>query len=442
MNVSPANVSREQNKAAKLLPPGVVRTFVLISGLFFLWGVPNNLNDILIRQFMKSFAITRFQAGLVQSAFYLGYFTFALPAGLLMKRFGYKAGFITGLLLFASGCFLFLPASSAGRYGYFLAALFVVASGLAFLETAANPFVAQLGPTDSSERRLNLAQAFNPIGAILGVLVGTVFIFSGVELTANQVRAMTANGSYAAYLHREILRVVAPYLVLGTLALLWCGMILATRFPAFIHDREESAHFGGNWRVLFVQRHFLYSIATQFMYVGAQVGTWSYFIQYAKDYVHISDKTAGLLLACTLGMFGLGRFISAGIMKRVSPGQLMMYYAFANVFLILVGICLPGYIGLVAVLLTSFFMSIMFPTIFAMGLKDLGPNTNIAGSILVMAIIGGAVLTPLMGLLAEHLRSTAAAYSIPLLCYLIVAAFSRYMRRYSSDRFRISRFDI
>jgi len=179
-----------------LLPPGVMRCFVLVTGLFFLWGIPNAMNDVLIRQFMKSFAISRFQAGLVQSAFYLGYFLFALPAGLLMKRHGYKAGLLTGLSLFATGCFLFYPAANLGKYGFFLAALFVVASGLAFLETASNPFVAQLGPTATSEQRLNLAQAFNPVGYFSGVLVGTIFIFSGVAKCRNLCR-LHAHGDTA-----------------------------------------------------------------------------------------------------------------------------------------------------------------------------------------------------------------------------------------------------
>ena len=427
---------------AALLPPGVLRTFVLVTGLFFLWGIPNNLNDVLIRQFMKSFALSRFQAGLVQSAFYLGYFLLALPAGLLMKSRGYKTGLVTGLLLFASGCFLFYPAANSGQYGFFLAALFIVASGLAFLETAANPFIAQLGPTTTSERRLNLAQAFNPVGAIAGVLVGTAFIFSGVELTTAQVAAMQAHGTYGAYLHRETLRVVAPYLVLGVLALIWAGMILATRFPSFIHDREQSAETGGSWKALFSQRHFVLAIVTIFMYIGAQVGTWSYFIQYAQDYAHTPERTAGLLLTCTLGAFGVGRFASSYLMRRIAPGRLMSVYGLTNVVLLLIGIFFPGWVGLVAILLTSFFMSVMFPTIFAMGLKDLGANTNVASSLLVMGIIGGAVMTPMMGLIAERMHSTAAAYQLPLYGYLVVTAFSRYMTRYSADRLTASTFEV
>ena len=427
---------------ATLLPKGVSGLFLLISGLFFLWGIPNNLNDVLIRQFMKSFAITRFEAGLVQSAFYLGYFLLALPAGMLMRHKGYKAGFVTGLVLFASGCFLFWPAANSGKYAFFLTALFVVASGLAFLETAANPFIAQLGSSATSEQRLNLAQAFNPVGAILGVLVGTRFIFSGVEHTAAEVSMMQGNGTYAAYLHQETLRVVAPYLVLGVLALFWAGMILAKRFPAFITARESSAEHSGNWVDLLRQKHFLGACVAQFLYIGAQVGTWSYFIQYAQEYAHAPERTAGLLLTGTLCAFGVGRFGSAYLMRFVSPSLLMAGYALVNICLLTFGILRPGWSGLLAILFTSFFMSIMFPTIFALGLKDLGPNTNIGGSLLVMMIIGGAVMTPLMGLLAERLHSSAASYQLPLYGYVAVAIFAFAMRRYQTQRAGLSSFEL
>ena len=437
-----ANAESARDHSTPLLPPGVMPTFMLVTGLFFLWGIPNNLNDVLIRQFMKSFAISRFQAGLVQSAFYLGYFLLALPAGMLMKRFGYKAGFLTGLCLFATGCFMFYPAANVGAYGLFLASLFVVASGLAFLETASNPFIAQLGPTLTSERRLNLAQAFNPLGAITGVLVGTLFIFSGVELSPAQVEAMQSAGTYSSYLHHEVLRTVTPYMVLGGLALVWAVTIARARLPAFLHARELSAEVSGNWRVLLHKPHFLLAIVAQFMYVGAQVGTWSYFIQYAQEYGHSTERQAGFLLTCTLGAFGLGRFASQALMRRIPPTRLMIAYALINICLLCVGIYHPGPAGLVAVLLTSFFMSIMFPTIFALGLKDLGPNTNIAGSLLVMAIIGGAVMTPLMGLIAEHLHSTALAYQIPLCGYAAVALYSYFMSFYSSSRMTVSNFDV
>ncbi len=435
----PRSVTAE---SARVLPRGVLPSFVLVTGLFFLWGVPNNLNDVLIRQFMKSFAISRFQAGLVQSAFYMGYFLLALPAGILMKRVGYKAGLLTGLILFASGCFLFLPAANSGQYSFFLIALFVVASGLAFLETASNPFIAQLGPTATSEQRLNLAQAFNPVGAICGVLAGTVFIFSGIELSRTQVAAMQAAGTYHAYLHSEVLRTVMPYVVLGCLALVWAVLIGLTRFPAFVQAREHASEVSGRWQDLLGKPHFLFAVLAEFMYVGSQVGTWSYFIQYAQDYAHTTEKVAGFLLTTTLGAFGIGRFAGAALMRRFAPSRLMTTYALINVALVLIGILDPGLVGLGAILLTSFFMSVMFPTIFAMGLKDLGPDTNIAGSFLVMSIVGGAVLTPLMGLLAEKSHSTAIAYLVPLTGFLAIAAYARYMTAYSRDRLVVSAFEI
>src|ERR1700746_2188674 len=241
---------------SRLLPAGQLVPFVLVTVLFFLWGIPNNLNDVLIRHFMKSFAITRFQAGLIQSAFYMGYFLLAMPAAFLMRRVGYKPGFVIGLLLFGAGAFLFWPAAIAGSYGFFLFALFVIASGLSFLETASNPFIAQLGDQDSSERRLNFAQAFNPLGAISGALIGTVFIFSGVELTSQQIAAQQASHTYEAYLRSETLRVVKPYLVIGAIALVWALLILRTKFPSIQSEHENQSGDHGHLRELFRYPHF------------------------------------------------------------------------------------------------------------------------------------------------------------------------------------------
>src|SRR6476659_8071057 len=229
---------------SRLIPQGVLIPFILVTSLFFLWGIPNNLNDILIRQFMKSFEITRFKAGLVQSSFYLGYFFLSMPAALMMRKFGYKTGLVTGLLLYSAGTLLFWPAAIVRSYGFFLFALFVIASGLAFLETGANPFIAQLGDPASSERRLNFSQAFNPLGSISGVLIGTAFIFSGVELGSQQIDAMKSQHLYDAYLRSETLRVVKPYLVLGTVALIWAILILRTKFPAIQSEHEAGGDHG------------------------------------------------------------------------------------------------------------------------------------------------------------------------------------------------------
>jgi FHS family L-fucose permease-like MFS transporter len=418
------HVSQGSRDTEKLVDRAYLVPFVLVTFLFFLWAIPNNLNDVLIRQFMKSFAISRFQAGLLQSAFYLGYFLFATPAALLMRRFGYKAGFVVGLLLLASGAFLFWPAALVGRYGFFLFALFVIASGLSFLETASNPFIAQLGSPETSERRLNFVQAFNPIGSITAVLIGTIFIFSGVELSSPQIAVLQAQNAYQAYLRSETLRVVRPYAILGLVAVVWALIILRTKFPVIRSEHEGMGEDHGRFADLLHFPHFWRAVLAQFLYVGAQVGTWSYFIQYVQEYAHEPEKIAGYFLTGTLGAFGIGRFGSAYLMRFVSPSALMGVYALANIFLVGVGVLHPGWMGVWCVFLTSFFMSVMFPTIFALGLKDLGPNTKLGGSLLVMAIIGGAVLTPAMGLVSEAFHGVAPAYSLPLVSYIYVALYA------------------
>jgi FHS family L-fucose permease-like MFS transporter len=419
-----ASTRPDARAVSRLLPAGQLVPFILVTVLFFLWGIPNNLNDVLIRHFMKSFAISRFQAGLVQSAFYMGYFLLAMPAAFLMRRAGYKSGFVIGLVLFGAGAFLFWPAALAGSYGFFLLALFVIASGLSFLETASNPFIAQLGHPESSERRLNFAQAFNPLGAITGALIGTVFIFSGVELTPQQVAMQQASHTYEAYLRSETLRVVKPYLVIGAIALLWAVLIARTKFPSIHSEHENESGDHGRLRDLFRYPHFLFAVVAQFFYVGAQVGTWSYFITYVQEYAHQSEKIAGYFLTGTLAAFGVGRFASAWLMRFIVPSKLMGAYCITNIILVSIAVLTPGWLGLWCVFLTSFFMSLMFPTIFALGLKGLGPNTKLGGSLLVMAIVGGAVLTPIMGFISERTHSLAQAYSIPLLAYLIIAVYS------------------
>jgi FHS family L-fucose permease-like MFS transporter len=373
---------------------------------------------------MKSFAITRFTAGFLQSAFYIGYFVLAMPAAFLMRRAGYKSGFIIGLILLGIGAFMFWPAALAGSYAFFLCALFVIASGLSFLETASNPFIAQLGDPDSSERRLNFAQAFNPLGAISAGLIGTVFILSGVELTPQQIAAQQAAHTYDAYLRTETLRVVKPYLVIGVFALFWAVLIWRTKFPAIHSEHEDESGDRGHLRDLFRYPHFLFAVVAQFFYVGAQVATWSYFITYVQEYAHQSEKVAGYFLTGTLAAFGVGRFASAWLMRFINPGKLMGGYCVANSLLLSVAVLRPGWLGLWCVFLTSFFMSLMFPTIFALGLKELGPNTKLGGSLLVMAIVGGAILTPIMGLISEKTHSLAIAYSVPLLAYVVIALYS------------------
>jgi MFS transporter, FHS family, L-fucose permease len=408
---------------ARLIPPGRMLPFLVVTVLFFLWAIPNNLNDILIRQFMKSFDINRSSAASIQIWFYLGYFTLAIPAAQLMRRFGYKMGIVTGLVLLGAGCWMFYPAAQAGIYTFFLAAQFVIASGLSFLETGANSFIAQLGPAGSSERRLNLSQAFNPLGSITAGLIGTVFIFSGIKLTDVQVATMQASGTYQDYLHTETLRVVAPYEVLGTVALLWALLVLITKFPVLGGEEPSSASSSTSAvQASLLQPHFLFAVVAQFLYVGAQVGTWSYFIPYVESATGVGDKAAGYMLTGTLAAFAVGRFSSAWLMRHFHAQMMLVVYSVINVALGLVAVARPGWFGAMCLLTTSLFMSIMFPTIFALGLKGMGAKTKTAGSLLVMAILGGAALTKLMGSVSDR-WGLQAAYLVPVICFAGVALY-------------------
>jgi len=418
------STSNEPQTPPRLIPAGQTVTFIVVTALFFLWAIPNNLNDILIRQFMKSFAIGRMQAGLVQSAFYIGYFCFALPAGMVTRKLGYKAGILTGLCLFGTGALLFWPAALADRYGYFLFALFVIASGLSFLETSSNPFIAEMGDPRTSERRLNLAQAFNPLGSITGAFLGTVFIFSGIELRPDQVAALQAQHQYQAYLKSEILRVVHPYMVLAAVVFFWAILVARTKFPAVgTEQREERSTAPGSHGSL-LRSHFIAAVIAQFLYVGAQVGTWSYFIQYAQQYTGAPERIAGYFLTGTLAAFAVGRFFSAWLMRLIRPHILTGIYAVINTALAAFAVLHPGWAGLWCLFLTSFFMSLMFPTIFALGIKELGDKTKFGGSVLVMSIIGGAVLTPAMGKLSEMGRGVSLAYAVPVVAYCGVALYA------------------
>jgi FHS family L-fucose permease-like MFS transporter len=419
-----------QDDPPRLFAAGTALPFILVTALFLLWGIPNNLNDILIKQFMKSFELTRFKAGLIQSAFYMGYFLLSMPAALIMRKYGYKTGLVTGLFLYSAGTFLFWPAAIVRQYSFFLLALFVIASGLAFLETGSNSFIAVLGDPRTSERRLNLAQAFNPVGAVIGALTGTIFIFSGIELNPRQVAALKADGRYEAYLQSETLRVVTPYLVLGIAVFVWAFLILKTKFPK-LADAGETRDQGqpGNPGSLFRYPHFVQGVIAQFFYVGAQVGTWSYFIQYIQDYTHRPEKIAGYFLTGTLVAFGTGRFTATYLMKFFSPNRLMGVFGLINIALVGAGVMFPGNFGVWAIFMTSFFMSLMFPTIFALGIKELGSNTKVGGSVIIMAIIGGAVAPPAMGLIYQASHSMAMAMVVPLLCYVFITYYAFYGSR-------------
>jgi FHS family L-fucose permease-like MFS transporter len=425
MQVSTSVGSRtaESSKGAAVFPLGQMALFVLVLVLFFLWGMSNNLTDILVQQFRKSFELSRFSAQLVSTANFTGYFCMAIPAALVMRRWGYKIGMVTGLCLFGAGMVLFWPAAVSGKYVPFLVALFAVGCGASILETAANPFMAQFGPAETSERRLNFAQMFNPPGTILGVWVGRQFILSGVELTPAEVAAKKAAGTYVAYLHGEIMRVVPTYIALGTVVLLFALVLARMKFPKMTSEHEGDSGGHGSFRALRHYPQLWFAVAANVCNVGVQICMWSNIIFYLKQYTPLGEKTAANYIIYSLVAMLAGRFLTTPLMKYISASRLLGLYGVANVVLMALAVTRPGMLGAWAIVGGSFFLSIMFPTIFALGLKGLGENTKLGGSMLVMAIVGGAFFPLLLGWIARSTGSMALGYMVPLFCFAGVAAY-------------------
>ena len=396
--------------------------FVLVTSLFFLWAIGVNLNDVLIPHLKKAFGLSDFQSSFIQVAFFGGYFLGALPAGRLMEKVGYKGGILTGLLICATGALLFIPASIVGAYGFFLFALFVMSSGQSFLEVGANPYVTVLGPSESSERRLNFAQSFNAVGAVITPALGAIFILSGIEYAPDQLAAMTSQ-QLAAYRAHEAGMVRVPYLVITGIFLLVAALIYFAHLPEVGTDEGGEANDKG-LRSLLAHPHLIKGVIAQFFYVGAQVGVGSFVIRFVKHTMPDTPEkmAARFLVAHQIG-FMIGRFLGAAIMKRVPAPRLLSIFGVGALVCVVLGITTSGLVSVLAIVLVGFFNSIMFPTIFALSLKNLGPLTKRGSSLLVMSIIGGALIPAAMGRISD-LSNIQLAFVVPLICYLYVIYFA------------------
>jgi MFS transporter, FHS family, L-fucose permease len=419
----------ENSTASRLAAPLTERRyllpFVLIISLFFLWAFGVNLNDILIPHLKRAFGLTDFQSSFIQVAFFGGYFIAALPAGWLMERIGYKRGILTGLLLCASGALLFLPASSIGVYQYFLVALFVMACGQSFLEVGANPYATVLGPPGSAERRLNFAQSFNAVGSVVAPLLGRALILSNSEYTPAQIAVMSA-AQLGAYRQSAASTVRGPYLIIAAIFLMIAAVLYFTHLPDVIErpGSSDAATAPGTLHGLFSHGHLVKGVIAQFFYVGAQVGVASFIIRFAQ---HVEPEltaksAANYLFLHQLG-FMIGRFSGSAAMKRIAPPRLLALFAGASVLCAGIAVTASGFIPVVAVVLIGFFHSIMFPTIFALSIKNLGAYTKRGSSFLVMAIIGGAVFPAIMGRISDA-SSIQTAFFVPLLCYAYILYFA------------------
>jgi FHS family L-fucose permease-like MFS transporter len=396
--------------------------FILVTSLFFLWAFLHNINPILIPHLKKACRLTDTQSALIDSSVYLAYFLVAIPAGFFMHRFGYKKGILFGLALYAFGTLLFLPAASARSYTFFLVALFIIASGAAFLETVANPYITVLGDKDTAEQRLNFAQSFNGVGAFVAPIVGGQFILSGIEYTSDELDRMNPT-QLNEYLNAEAATVNIPYLVIAVIVLLVAVLFLFTKLPEGEVDPSDE-HLGGFSSKVLRYSHVKWAVIAEFFYVGAQVGVGSFFIRYSKYMIGMGEKEAAFKWG-SIAMVGfmVGRFTGTFLMKYIKPANLLSLYAAINILLLFAGVFAKGHVAVYAVMASPFFMSIMFPTIFALGIKNLGEEAKFASSFLVMAIIGGAVAPLVMGYISDSTGSIQTAYLVPLICFIAILFF-------------------
>jgi FHS family L-fucose permease-like MFS transporter len=417
----------EQKK--EFITPGFLGATVLVVALFAFWGMSNSLNDVLIPQFRKTFLLGDFASSFVQFATFIGYFVFAIPASLFMRRFGYRAAVVMGLVLFGTGALLFWPAAQFGEYHFFLGALFVVASGLSFLETSANPMIAAMGPPENADQRLNFAQMFNPLGTILGVFVGKELILSDHHLTPEQIQAMEP-AARSAWQATELAAVKLPYMGIACVVLLWALLVGITKFPPLARRvPEDSDSSAGGFAGLLAFPRYWFGVLAQFAYVGAQVGVWSFVIRYTQyNTPGTAEKVAANNLLITLCLFFAGRFIGTLLMSKFRPATLLALFAAADVLLCVAAAFAGGDLGLYALMATSFFMSIQFPTIFTTSLRGLGAHTKSGSSFLVMAIVGGALIPPLMGLVSDQ-SSINIAMLVPAACFAVVWMFGLASRK-------------
>jgi MFS transporter, FHS family, L-fucose permease len=413
----------EGRRKAPLVYPGLTVPFILIVTCFAAWGSAANLTDVLVGVFRHIFTMSNFQSALVRFAYYGAYFSLAIPAAIINKRYGYKAGVLTGLGCATLGGLLFIPASMLLQYGYFLIALFVLAAGLSILETSANPFVIAMGPEENATQRLNLAQSFNPVGANIGVLLGAVLILPQIT-TPSEKAAMTAEQVRAAQ-EDDLSLVLGPYTGIAFVLLVIWLFIAFQKIPVPEEHAAVDLDAGGSgvlprlWR----NRHYRYGVAAQFLNVGAQVCAWTFTIQYAQDVVGVPTASSGWYLQASLILFLISRFVMTYLLGIYRPTKLLFAMGVLGLALCLVAVLSPNMVGLIAVVGISLSLSLMFPTIYGVALQGLGPDMKFGAAGLVMAILGGALLPLVHGRLMDAFGA-APAYIVPGICLGLVACYA------------------
>ena len=406
---------------------GYLVPFILITSLFFMWGIANNLNGILIPHLRKALQLSNMQSTFVDTAVYMAYFLMAIPAGMILKKFGYKKGIILGLLIFAAGALLFLPAANMQAYSVFLLGLFILGCGLTLLETAANPYATRLGEPEGATFRINLAQSFNGLAVFIAPVIGTLFILSGKEYSKDQLLAMP-EADKLAYLASEADSVKMPYLILGGFLILLAIIFYFMELPELSEGVNETKNpkletrntEGGIFDTL-KYSHVKWAVIAQLFYVGAQVCVTSFFIRMAMAGGGVDEKMAGFYLGAYGFLFMIGRFVGSALVNYISPAKLLSIYSLICIVLSAIAIFAAGQFVVFALGGLGFFMSIMFPTIFSLGITGLKEETKPASSLIVMAIIGGAIFPVIMGRIIDSTGDNIQiGYIVPFVCFFVV----------------------
>jgi len=460
-----------------LVPAALILPFLLVTVLFALWGFANDISNPMVKAFKEILLLSNFRSSLVQFAFYLGYMLMAFPAAFFIKRFSYKSGILLGLAFYAAGCLLFIPSGLLTSFEAFLFSYFIMASGLSFLETCANPFILSMGPTETATRRLNFAQSFNPMGSLAGMFVARNFILAKLDKTPEEVRRTLPVEEFKEIAQNDVSVIVGPYAILGLVVLAFLVLFFLARLPKNTDDDNKSLDIGPTFKRLFTNAHYVEGVVAQFFYVSVQIMCWTFIIQYANWTLGMANTDAQFYNIIAMVMFVSFRFICTFLLKFFNSGALLMTLAFVGGVLMLYTIfgggnmdagaqftammgqvegngflaktwvyfkapfVIPGMFGLVALVMTSACMSLMFPTIYGIALRNVGGDAKIGAAGLVMAIGGACLFTPIQGWIMDWqpvnlgfmtLESVRFSFIVPFICFIVVTTYG--LRTFLRDR--------
>ena len=414
-----------------LLPRHFIIPFILVTTLFSLWGFANDITNPMVAAFKNVLLLSHFESSLVQAAFYGGYCVMAIPAALFIRRFTYKSGILAGLVLYALGCLLFIPAGNARDFSFFLAAYFIMTSGLAFLETTANPYILSMGPEETAARRLNFAQAFNPVGSLMGMFVAKDFILGRLDPadeTARRAMAESAPEAFQKIQIADLAVIVGPYAILGGVVLLAMVAFALAKLPDSTSTESRESTVGASLGRLLRTPDYIWGVVAQAFYVGAQIMVWTFIIQYAVNEIGLSAKTAQGWNIVAMLIFVSSRFVCTYLLKFFNPGLLLTFLAIAGGGLVMGAIFLKGMPGLYSLVGVSACMSLMFPTIYGIALSGLGDDAKLGSAGLIFAIGGGCLMPPLQALIMDGsawgpISATRASFLLPFICFVVIAAY-------------------